>query len=106
MPAVRSWSGAHRAFSTWRLDRESLSSLRPHSPHRLPGAFGPFAIVAFAAGLVRAHIGENLARCGQYRRIYALVRVPEIGAHDRPRALEVDLIHRHDDDAAWRSAFH
>src|SRR5215212_582780 len=62
------------------------------SPHRLPRALRPFAIVFLAADGVVAHLGEDLAGCRQAPEVDALVGIPEIGAHDGARALEVNLL--------------
>src|SRR5258708_38779833 len=62
-----------------------------------PGAFWPFLIVLFAADAVLAHVGQDLPRRRQALWVDPLVGIPKIGAHDGARALEIDLVHGHDD---------
>jgi CheY-like chemotaxis protein len=63
-------------------------------------------IVFLTADRIVAHIGQDLAGRRQGFGINPFVRVPEVGADDGAGALEVDLLHRHDDDRAGRLAVH
>src|SRR6202011_3591093 len=52
------------------------------SPHRLPRAFRPGAVVFLAADPVLAHLGQDLARGRQGFGIDPLVRIPQVGSDD------------------------
>ena len=73
-------------------------------PQRLPCTLRPCPVVVLAADAVVAHLGEDLARRRQISGIDPLVGIPQVGADDGAGALEIDLIHRHDDDGARRLA--
>src|SRR3546814_20644261 len=59
-------------------------------PKRLARALRPLAVIGLAADLRLAHRGEDLARRRQALRLHMPLGVPEVGAHDRASALEVD----------------
>src|SRR3984893_17429733 len=88
----------------WQFDCFRRHQQAGLSPHRLPRAFRPGAVVVLAADPVLAHLGQDLARGRQGFGIDPLVRIPQVGSDDGACALKIDLVHAHDDDGARRLA--
>src|SRR5947208_2619178 len=72
------------------------------SPQRLFGARPPGAIVFGAALALLAQGGEHLAWGRQRSAINVLLRIPQLRAQERARALEIDGVDLDHHDRAWR----
>ena len=109
-------SSPQPAARCWYAARHGCCSISPLIAPFLSGAISLTTSSAAPAPAIRGRIFRRQPCCRSSRRnlswrrqrsgIDPLVRVPEIGTHDRPRALEIDFLHRHHDDGARRLVVH
>jgi Patatin phospholipase len=103
--ARNGWRCPKRARPSW-CTTYTANGIIERLPQRLPRPLRPGAVVLPATDPVLTHLGKDLPRRRQRPGIDALVGIPQVGAHDRACALEIDLLDRHDDDRARRLAIH
>src|SRR5215468_10544624 len=70
------------------------------SPQRPSRPLRPRAVIIVPTDPIVAHLRKNLARRWQSFRIDVLLGIPEIGADDGARALEINVLHRDHDHRA------
>jgi len=99
---ARSWSEALHGYGMSPPER-SGDLAAPASPQRFPRPFRPLPIIVLAAtrfSLMSARIWPGVGSVPDR----PACPIPQLGAHDGAGALEIDLLHGHDDDRARRLA--